>query len=60
MDAELRDFLEIPYGKLEELNLAAKELRTKRVPAEQIYVHRVGYRSFPQTDACATSASTAV
>lgn len=32
----LRDFLEIPYGKLEDLNLEAKEQRAKRVPLAQI------------------------
>ena len=31
--APLRDFLEIPYDKLEEMNLATKEARRKRTPA---------------------------
>ena len=32
----LRDFLEIPYDKLEEMNLAAKEARTNRVSADKV------------------------
>lgn len=32
----LRDFLEIPYSKLEELNLEAKHMRTQRRPAAEI------------------------
>ncbi len=32
----LRDFLEIPYGQLEDLNVSAKEKRAQRAPAEQI------------------------
>ena len=31
----LRDFLEIPYDKLEEMNLATKEARLKRTPAHK-------------------------
>lgn len=34
--APLRDFLEIPYDKLEEMNLATKEARTKRVSADKL------------------------
>ncbi len=34
MSAPLRDFLEIPYDQLEELNLKAKEQRRARVPAD--------------------------
>ncbi len=30
----LRDFLEIPYDKLEELNLEAKSARLERTPAD--------------------------
>ncbi|MBI5863209.1 MAG: glutamine synthetase [Planctomycetes bacterium] len=41
----LRDFLEIPYSKLEEMNLAAKEQRVKRIPAEQIEQERRRYLS---------------
>lgn len=33
METPLRDFLEIPYDKLEEMNLAAKEARLNRTPA---------------------------
>jgi glutamine synthetase len=32
----LRDFLEIPYDKLEDMNLATKEARTKRVSADKL------------------------
>ena len=32
MSTELRDFLEIPYAQLEEMNLAAKAQRVERVP----------------------------
>ena len=31
-DSELRDFLTLPYGELEELNLTAKKQRKNRVP----------------------------
>jgi glutamine synthetase len=34
--SELRDYLEIPYTELEDLNLQAKEQRKKRVPADVI------------------------
>ena len=40
---ELRDFLELSYGELEELNLAAKELRKSRVPIEKIQAERLNY-----------------
>lgn len=43
MAAPLRDFLEIPYDQLEELNLAAKEQRLRRVPFETIREERVRY-----------------
>ncbi|HMQ16177.1 MAG TPA: glutamine synthetase family protein [Phycisphaerae bacterium] len=39
----LRDFLEIPYGKLEELNLQAKEGRASRAPIQQIEEERRKY-----------------
>ncbi len=42
-NGNLRDFLEIPYGKLEELNLEAKEKRTKRVPARDVEEDRRKY-----------------
>jgi glutamine synthetase len=41
----LRDFLEIPYDKLEELNLEAKQQRLDRVPLGQIQEARVRYLS---------------
>ena len=41
--AELRDFLVIPYDQLEELNLASKEARLKRVPADKIRQERIQY-----------------
>lgn len=39
----LRDFLEIPYDKLEELNLEAKQKRLDRVPADKIQEERLRY-----------------
>src|SRR5262245_31026245 len=39
----LRDFLEIPYSKLEDMNLAAKEQRAKRAPIEQVEQERRKY-----------------
>jgi len=39
----LRDFLEIPYDQLEELNLQAKQQRLDRVPADQIQEERMRY-----------------
>ena len=43
MAIDLRDFLEIPYEKLEELNLEAKEQRLKRVSADKIREERIKY-----------------
>src|SRR5487761_961934 len=43
MSNELRNFLEIPYGELEELNLKAKEQRHGRVPIEKIQEERIKY-----------------
>ena len=43
MSNELRDFLEIPYSELEELNLKAKEQRQGRVPMEKLQEERVKY-----------------
>jgi glutamine synthetase len=37
----LRDFIEIPYDKLEELNLAAKHKRLARTPADEVRDERV-------------------
>ncbi|HNE00001.1 MAG TPA: glutamine synthetase family protein [Plasticicumulans sp.] len=39
----LRDFLEIPYDALEEMNLEAKQQRLQRVPEGQIREQRVKY-----------------
>jgi glutamine synthetase len=39
----LRDFLEIPYDQLEELNLEAKQQRLDRVPAGKIQERRMRY-----------------
>ncbi|MEO8049314.1 MAG: glutamine synthetase family protein [Acidobacteriota bacterium] len=43
MSYELRDFLQLPYGELEELNLKAKEQRLSRVPMETIREERLKY-----------------
>ncbi len=43
MAALLREFLEIPYDELEELNLEAKALRLARTPADQIQEQRLKY-----------------
>jgi glutamine synthetase len=39
----LRDFLEIPYDKLEEMNLEAKRQRLNRVPADRVREERERY-----------------
>jgi glutamine synthetase len=39
----LRDFLEIPYDKLEEMNLEAKQQRVSRVPADKVREERLKY-----------------
>jgi glutamine synthetase len=39
----LRNFLELPYAELEELNLHAKEQRMNRVPIEKIQEERLKY-----------------
>jgi len=39
----LRDFLEIPYDKLEEMNLAAKQQRIDRIPLHKIQEERARY-----------------
>jgi glutamine synthetase len=41
--SNLYDFLELPYGELEDLNLAAKEQRLKRVPVDKIREERLKY-----------------
>jgi glutamine synthetase len=43
MTTALTDFLMLPYGELEEKNLAAKEQRMKRVPMETIREERLKY-----------------
>jgi glutamine synthetase len=43
MSNELRDFLTLPYGELEELNLNAKEQRKNRVAAHKIQEERLKY-----------------
>jgi glutamine synthetase len=43
MATELRDFLMLPYGELEELNLKAKEQRMKRVALDKIQEDRLKY-----------------
>src|SRR5689334_12636151 len=43
MSGEYRDFLELSYAELEDLNLAAKEQRKKRVAADVIQEERLKY-----------------
>ncbi len=43
MPNELRDFLTLPYAKLEELNLAAKSQRRDRVPLGKVQEERLKY-----------------
>jgi len=45
MSSELRDFLMLPYGELEEKNLAAKEQRKNRVPMHKLQEERLKYLS---------------
>ncbi|MEA2687528.1 MAG: glutamine synthetase, partial [Candidatus Eremiobacteraeota bacterium] len=45
MPTDLRDFLMLPYGELEELNLEAKKQRTDRVAADKIQEQRIKYLS---------------
>jgi len=42
-EAPLREFLEIPYDQLEEMNLAAKQQRLDRVDPEEIRKERIAY-----------------
>jgi glutamine synthetase len=39
----LRDFLEIPYDELEQLNLKAKQQRLDRVDPEKVREERMAY-----------------
>ena len=41
--SELREFLELSYGELEDLNLAAKEQRRKRVAIDVVKEERLKY-----------------
>ncbi len=41
--SELRDFLQLSYSELEDLNLAAKKQRLDRVPADIIQAERIKY-----------------
>ena len=41
--SEFRDFLELSYSELEDLNLMAKEQRKKRVPIDVIQEERLKY-----------------
>jgi glutamine synthetase len=43
MNNQLQDRLSLPYGKLEELNLHAKEQRKNRLPVEKIQEERLKY-----------------
>src|SRR5215468_2776901 len=43
MNSQLRDFLEIPYDQLEELNLEAKAKRAARTPVDTIREERLKY-----------------
>jgi glutamine synthetase len=43
MSSDLRNFLTLSYSELEELNLAAKEQRKNRVPADVIQEERLKY-----------------
>src|SRR5450432_377015 len=43
MQSEFRDFLELSYEELEELNLRAKDQRKKRVAPEKIQEERLKY-----------------
>jgi len=43
MSNELRNFLSLPYGELEDLNLNAKEQRKNRVAAHKIQEERIKY-----------------
>src|SRR3982750_414880 len=43
MSNQLQDFLSLPYGELEDLNLQAKEQRAKRTPVDKLQEERIKY-----------------
>ena len=43
MSIEYRNFLELSYDELEDLNLKAKEQRRKRVPIDRLQEERLKY-----------------
>src|ERR1700739_3934770 len=43
MSTDLRNFLALTYEELEDLNLKAKEQRTKRIPIQKIQEERLKY-----------------
>ncbi|NCC36966.1 MAG: glutamine synthetase, partial [Chloroflexia bacterium] len=43
MHTPLRDFLEIPYDELEELNLEVKRKRIARMPFDELREERIRY-----------------
>ena len=43
MSTELRNFLELPYAELEDLNLEAKEQRKNRVATDKLREERLSY-----------------
>ncbi len=43
MATDLREFLELPYGELEEMNLQAKQQRASRVKADRVQEERLKY-----------------
>src|SRR5918998_5735187 len=43
MTTQLRDFLELPYDQLEELNLQAKQKRSARTPLDTMREERMRY-----------------
>ncbi len=43
MNTELREFLEIPYAQLEEMNLSAKQQRMDRTPVDVVREERMRY-----------------
>jgi glutamine synthetase len=40
---KIRDFLELPYAELEELNLESKEKRLNRTPLDKLQEERLKY-----------------
>jgi len=49
MPSDLRDFLDLPYGQLEDLNLAAKRQRAERVAAHTVAEERLKYLTDTKT-----------